>query len=172
MEDSLDERFVHDFLERLYASVNAHDAAAVAALCTEDVLWEDPAAPKPLRGRDAVYEFHRDSMFRALPDVRVTLIDGPFLSLDRTGIAVRLRITGTMTGPLTPPGYAPTNGPVEFETAEFSRFERNLLSRHVVVLDRLVLASQIGAVPPPGTLGERVGVWFQHVAARRARRKR
>lgn len=172
MEDSLDERFVHDFLERLYASVNAHDATAVAALCTEDVLWEDPAAPKPLRGRDAVYEFHRDSMFRALPDVRVTLIDGPFLSLDRTGIAVRLRITGTMTGPLTPPGYAPTNGPVEFETAEFSRFERNLLSRHVVVLDRLVLASQIGAVPPPGTLGERVGIWFQHVAARRARRKR
>lgn len=172
MEDSLDERFVHDFLERLYASVNAHDAAAVASLCTEDVLWEDPAAPRPLRGRDAVYEFHRDSMFRALPDVRVTLIDGPFLSLDRTGIAVRLRITGTMTGPLTPPGYAPTNGPVEFETAEFSRFERNLLSRHVVVLDRLVLASQIGAVPPPGTLGERVGIWFQHVAARRARRKR
>jgi hypothetical protein len=111
-------------------------------------------------------------MFRALPDVRVTLIDGPFLSLDRTGIAVRLRITGTMTGPLIPPGYAPTNGPVEFETAEFSRFERNLLSRHVVVLDRLVLARQIGAVPPPGTLGERVGIWFQHVAARRARRKR
>lgn len=43
MAQQLDERFARHFLERLLATVNAHDAEAVAALCTEDVVWEDPA---------------------------------------------------------------------------------------------------------------------------------
>jgi len=172
MADHLDEPFVHQFLRRLYAAVNAHDAAAVAALCAPDVAWHDPAALAPLRGRDAVYRFHHEGMFRALPDVGVTMIDGPYLSFDHTAVAVRVRIAGTMTGPLTPPGFAPTDQPVEFETAEFSRFEGGLLAHHVVVVDRLALAIQIGAVPGPGSLGERLGLWGQHLAALLARTRR
>jgi len=170
MTQQIDEQFARDFLGRLHAAVNAHDAEAVAALCSEDVVWEDPAAPQPLRGREAVYRFHRDMMFRSLPDVRIELVDGPYLSLDRTGVAVRLRITGTMTGPMKPPGFAPTGGPVEFETAEFSHFDGELLAHHTVVLDRLALARQIGAVPRAGGLAERVNVWLQRLAARRTRR--
>ena len=106
---SHDETFARHFLQRLHAAVNAHDASAIAALCTEDVVWEDPAAAQTLRGRDAVLRFHRDVMFPALPDVRVELVDGPYLALDDdTGVAVRLRISGTMTGALNPPGFAPT----------------------------------------------------------------
>ena len=172
MAQHVDERFARHFLERLHAAVNGHDAEAVAALCCEDVVWEDPAAPEPLRGREAVHRFHRDTMFRALPDVRIELVDGPYLSLDGAGVAARLRISGTMTGPLTPPGFAPTGGPVEFETAEFSHFEGDLLTRHAVVLDMLGLARQIGAVPKAGSLAERVSVWLQHIAARRARSQR
>jgi len=172
MAQQIDTRFARHFLERLHAAVNAHDAEAVAALCCEDVVWEDPAAPEPLRGREAVYRFHRDIMFRALPDVRIELVDGPYLSRDRPSVAVRLRISGTMTGPLTPPGFAPTGKPVEFETAEFSYFDGDLLARHTVVLDMLALARQIGAVPKAGSLAERIGVWLQHIVARRARRKR
>ena len=59
-----------------------------------------------------------------------------------------------MTGPLTPPGFAPTCGPVEFETAEFSHFDGDLLARHIVVLDMLALARQIGV----GSFT----VWFFH----------
>lgn len=172
MAKQIDARFARHFLERLYAAVNAHDAKAVAALCCEDVVWEDPAAPEPLRGREAVYRFHRDIMFRAIPDVSIELIDGPYLSPDRPGIAVRSRISGTMTGPLTPPGFAPTGKPVEFETAEFSYFDGDLLVRHAVVLDMLALARQIGAVPKAGSLAGRIGVWLQHIAARRARGQR
>lgn len=172
MPQQVDERFAGRFLERLHAAVNAHDAHTIASLCAEDVLWQDPAAGEPLRGRDAVHRFHRDVMFRALPDVSLRVIEGPFLSFDRTGVAVRLRIEGTMTGPLTPPGFAPTGGPVAFETAEFSQFEGDRLLRHHVVLDMLGLARQIGAVPPAGSFGERVGIWVQHFAARRARRRR
>jgi predicted ester cyclase len=171
MTGQVDARFARHVLEPLHAAVNAHDAQAVAALCCEDVLWEDPAAPEPLRGREAVYRFHRDIMFRAIPDVRVELIDGPYLSPDGAGVAVRLRISGTMTGSLTPPGFAPTGGRIEFETAEFSHFDDGLLARHAVVLNMLALARQIGAVPKAGSLAERVGIWLQHIAARRARRQ-
>ena len=40
-----------------------------------------------------------------------------------------------------------------------------LLSRHAVIIDMLGLARQIGAVPPSGGLGERIGLWGQHAAA-------
>jgi hypothetical protein len=165
MAQIIDEAFARDFLARLHQTVNAHDADAVAALCCEDIIWDDPAAPVPLRGRETVRRFHAETMLRALPDVQITMIDGPYLALDRTGISARLRISGTMTGPLVPPGFAPVNGPLVFETAEFSRFEGGLLYRHTVIIDMLGLARQIGAVPRPGGLGERVGLWGQHLAA-------
>jgi predicted ester cyclase len=169
MIQQIDAEFGRDFLQRLHAAVNAHDARAVGALCSEDVLWTDPAAPEPLRGREAVYRFHHDIMFRALPDVTVALVDGPYLAIDGQGVAARLRIRGTMTGPLAPPGFAPTGAPIEFESAEFSRFEGGLLKQHTVVLDMLSLARQIGAVPKAGTFADRLGVRLQHLTARRIR---
>jgi len=172
MAQQVDGEFARQFLERLHAAVNAHDAEAVAALCSEGVVWEDPAALEPLHGRGAVYRFHRDIMFRAIPDVKIEIVDGPYLALDGMSVAVRSRISGTMTGPLTPPGFAPTGGAIEFETAEFSEFDGDLLARHTVVLDMLGLARQIGAVPKAGSVADRIGVWLQHIAAHRARRHR
>ena len=165
MPQVVDAAFAAAFLQRLRDAANAHDADAVAALCADDVTWDDPAAPQVLQGRDAVRLFHRDIMFPALPDTRIELVDGPYLALDGSGVAARLRISGTMTGPLTPPGFAPTGGRLVFETAEFSHFEGGLLAHHTVVLNMLDLARQIGAVPQAGTLGDRVGVWMQHVSA-------
>jgi predicted ester cyclase len=165
MPQVVDAPFARQFLQRLHAAANAHDAEAVAALCCADVTWEDPAAPETLHGRDAVLRFHRDIMFPALPDTRIELVDGPYLALDGTGVAARVRISGTMSGPLTPPGFAPTGGHISFETAEFSHFKDGLLARHTVVLNMLDLARQIGAMPQPGTFGDRIGVWMQHVTA-------
>jgi predicted ester cyclase len=165
MTQLIDATFARDFLQRLYAAVNAHDAQAVAALCCDDVVWDDPGAAEILRGRDAVYRFHRDTLFPAFPDMKAELLDGPYLSLDGTGIAVRLRLSGTMTGPMVPPGFAPTGEHVAFETAEFSHFEGGLLARHNVILNMLDVARQIGAVPKAGSLGDRMGVWLQNVGA-------
>lgn len=169
MNPPIDAQFARAFLQRLYAAVNAHDAPAVAALCTEDVVWEDPGAAQTLRGRDAVLGFHRDTLFPAFPDMTIELLDGPYLSLDGTGVAARLRLSGTMTGAMKPPGFAPTRGRIAFETAEFSHFEHGLLARHNVVLNMLDVARQIGAVPQAGSLGDRMGLWLQHIAAYRAR---
>ena len=91
---------------------------------------------------------------------------------DATAVAARLRISGMMTGPLSPPGFAPTGGLLQFETAEFSHFEDSLLARHTVILNMLDLARQIGAVPPAGSVADRLGVWMQHVAAYWARSTR
>jgi steroid delta-isomerase-like uncharacterized protein len=166
----IDEQYARHFVERLHIAVNEHDPEAVAALCAEDVVWEDPAAPQPLHGREAVRRFHRDIMFRSIPDAHIELIDGPYLSLDRPGVAMRSRITGTMTGPMDPPGFAPTGQEIEFETAEFWLFADGLLVRETVVVDMLALARQIGAAPQPGGLADRLTVSLQRLAARRARK--
>jgi len=164
-QTTIDAAFARDFLQRLHAAASARSPDDVAALCAEDVVWEDPAAPHTLRGRDAVRAFHRDIMFVALPDTRIEMIAGPYLALDGSGVAARLRITGTMTGPLEPPGFAPTGGRLEFETAEFSRFDNGLLAHHTVVLNMLDVARQIGAVPKADSAAGRLGVWMQHVSA-------
>ena len=65
MPQVVDAPFARQFLERLHGAANAHDAHAVAALCCTDVVWEDPAAPHTLHGRDAVRRFHSDVMFPA-----------------------------------------------------------------------------------------------------------
>jgi uncharacterized protein (TIGR02246 family) len=176
MSGTLEPARAREFVARLHAAVNAHDAEAVAALCTEDVNWMDPAATVPLRGREAVERFHREGLFRALPDVRIELIDGPYVSMNGAAIAVRTAIRGTMRGTLDPPGFAPTGMTVGFETAEFSQLRDGLLARHIVIFDMLDLARQIGALPRSGSVGERVGVAMQHCSAavirRRARRRR
>lgn len=155
---------------RLHDAVNRHDADAIAALCTPDVQWIDPAAGGLLDGREAVLRSHREVMFRAIPDVRLRLLEGPHLSGDGSGVAVRVAITGTMTGRLDPPGFAPTGRRIEFETGEFSLLRGEHLQRHVVMLDMLDLARQIGAVPRAGGLADRVGRRLQHIAAWKMRR--
>lgn len=170
MTQNIDEQFAEDFLRQFHGAINAHDASAIAALCHENVVWEDPAAPHTLHGRDEVLSFHKDTMFRALPNARVELIDGPYLMVAKNRISVRLQISGRMDGRLTPPGFAPTKQNLSFETAEFSTFADGLLVQHIVVLNMLDLARQIGAVPEVGTPGDRIGVWLQHVSAFWARR--
>jgi predicted ester cyclase len=171
MAQPLDQQFLRDFIRRLAEAINAHDPDAVAALCSENVSWMDPAAPEPLRGREAVRKFHRDGLFRAIPDVRFEVIEGPYLSPEGPKAAVRARFSGTMLGPLDPPGFAPTGQPIEFETAEFWEFEDGRLVRDVVVLNMLALARQIGAMPDAGSFGERMAMRLQHFSARRARRR-
>jgi ketosteroid isomerase-like protein len=49
--------------EPLHAAVNTHHAEAIAAPCTHDATWQDPAAPHVQHGREGVRWFHRDVMF-------------------------------------------------------------------------------------------------------------
>jgi len=152
-------------IARLHDAANRHDADLVAELCAEHVVWKDPAATHPLLGREAVRQFHAQMMFRAIPDVTLEILDGPYMSECGVRVAARVLISGTMTGPLCPPGFAPTNTWIEFETAEFSTIEGGLLAQHTVIMDMLGLARQIGAVPAAGSVADRAIVQLQRVHA-------
>jgi len=50
--DLLDEQFLRDFTSRWHAAWNAYDPQQVAALCTDDVEWQQPSSPPLPRGYD------------------------------------------------------------------------------------------------------------------------
>ncbi|HKN92570.1 MAG TPA: hypothetical protein VJ622_20110, partial [Acidimicrobiia bacterium] len=74
-------------------------------------------------------------------------------------------------GALDPPGFAPTGGMVEFRGIDTHDFRDDLLAHVWTVTDVAAVAGQIGAMPPPGSIGEKLGVQVQHLMAKRLRRK-
>lgn len=79
IKQQLDPVFVERWGSRLAEAWNAHDPDAVAQLCTEDVVWSDPAMPSPADGRDAVREFVAFT-FSHFPDFRVEERDAIYIS--------------------------------------------------------------------------------------------
>lgn len=76
-----------------------------------------------------------------------------------------------MTGPLDPPGYAPTNGRVAIEGDDHWVLDDGHVTSCRVLYDQLAVGRQIGALPQPGTSADRVGVWLQRLTARGMRRR-
>ena len=75
-----------------------------------------------------------------------------------------------MTGPLEPPGFAPTGRPITFYGDDHWDFGGDLVSRSEAIYDLNAVAIQLGAAPPPGSTGERLAVALQRVQARWMRR--
>jgi hypothetical protein len=76
-----------------------------------------------------------------------------------------------MTGPLDPPGFAPTGTRIQFEGDDHWEFRGDLVCRCRVLYDANDIAVQLGATPAPGSRGERLGVALQRLQARSARRR-
>jgi hypothetical protein len=104
---SLEESFVQEAAQRALEAHNAHDADRFGALMTEDVIVAHSAAPTTMRGLAAVRSFYIDS-WKAFPDARLELLDGPFLHPDAPRASVLWRWIATNTGPIDPPGFAAT----------------------------------------------------------------
>src|SRR4051794_23383501 len=104
-----------DVLARWYAAWNAHDVAAVSALMTDDVRYEDPAAHREvLEGRRAVEEYVR-AAFRGVPDSHLERLE-EWVSRGGGVIASSFRVTATFTGAAGAPGLPPlaaTNGRID-----------------------------------------------------------
>ena len=162
-------RAIFESLMRLF---NERDVAAIPAVYTEDLEYRDDAWPGVARGHAGL-----ESMFTALwrmaPDIRFELIDGPYLSEDGRRAAVRWRVAGTMTGPWNAPGsptLAPTGRPITGEIGGFYELEGGRVRRGRVIANQLDMAVQFGALPPPGSRGEKLGALVQRLKARRTRR--
>lgn len=160
----------HASLERLYGLLNDHDPANIPLIFTEEVVFDDDAWPETVRGHAEMRRF-LTTVWRAFPDLRFELVDGPYLTDDGRGVAARVRFRGTMQGPFDPPGFAPTGGPVSIDYGAFYVFDGDRVSRARITVNMNEVATQLRAAPAAGTSGERLVVAAQRVRARLIRRR-
>jgi hypothetical protein len=169
---SITDEFARQWIPRFLDAWRTHDPEQLAQLSTEDVHWEDPFIPPngELHGRDALQDWLR-YVWRSFPDVAFEMVGEPMVSLDRHRISFEWTGEGRMTGPLAPPGFAPTGTVVAMRGVDIHDFRGDLLAHCITVTDVAGVALQIGAMPPAGSIGEKMGVQVQHLMARRLRRK-
>ena len=102
---SVGQDFVEDFVARWLAAWNSHQAEQVLGMMGEDVVYDDSAWPRTMHGHADVREFLAHS-WRAFPDMRFELADGPFLHPSEPRAAFHWRGDATHLGPIDPPGLA------------------------------------------------------------------
>jgi predicted ester cyclase len=167
----VDEVVVNSLIQRLVPAFNAHDAAGFVAVMTEDVVVEHSAAPGPMHGRAEVSAFYTNYIWKAFPDVTLELMDGPFFHPHAPRISFNWFAAGTHTGPLDPPGLAPTGKRVEFDAREIAEIRNGLLSRISLVVDMADITRQLGMLPAPGSRGERAIAVMQQLQMKLSRRR-
>lgn len=123
-----------------------------------------------LRGKGEVDAWVRTA-FRAVPDMRIDMREA-WVSPGGQVIATYFRFTATLTGPVVPPGIAPTGGPIDSDGMDRSELRDGLIARHQIFWDIQERARQVGLAPGRDTTMERLGVRLQHLAAWRMRRER
>jgi len=157
--------WLREFGERYLEAWNSHDPGAVAACVAEDVIWEDPALPAAARGRPEVAEFVRASAV-AFPDYRFGESGAPAISDDGLVAYVPWRMTGTNTGPIDPPGFAPTGRSFQVEGIDLWQFRDGLIWRYRAAYDFAGMARQLGLLPGRGGFAEKGIVGLQRLRAR------
>jgi steroid delta-isomerase-like uncharacterized protein len=156
--------------ERNYRLLNEHDVRHIPAVFTEDIEFEDDAWPETIRGHAEMERF-LTALWRAMPDFRFEILEGPYLAEDGRHAAARVRAGGTATGRFDPPGFAPTGARVTSEFGGFYEFEGERIKRGRIIVNMNDVGVQIGAAPAPGSRSERLGVAMQRLNARRMRRQ-
>jgi ketosteroid isomerase-like protein len=148
--------------DRFLDAWNASDAAGVAALCTEDVVWTDPSAPEPFAGRAGVREFVRLTV-DAFPDLHIVETSPPRWIPASATVLSPYRMTGTMLGPMDV--FAPTGRRVCVDGVDEWTFRGELLCGYRTYYDTIDAARQLGIMPEPGSRAERLMSRFQHIQA-------
>ena len=165
----LDPSWSEDFAARWRAAWWGRERCALLELMTDDIVYDDSAWPRTMHGHGDVREF-LDHAWRAIPDLTFERLAGPLLAADAPTAAFYWRGTGTFSGPMEPPGFAPTGQRLDFNGFDLHEYRDGRVSRLVIVFDNGVVGRQIGALPQPGSRAEKLGVQLQRLAARRLRR--
>jgi steroid delta-isomerase-like uncharacterized protein len=140
----------------------------VDELVAVDAISHDPAAPPELSGLGGAEMFKRTvSMYRAaFPDVRM-IVDDVIAADDK--VVLRWHSEGTHRGQLA--GLAPTGVRGSVTGITINRWKNGKIVESWAEWDNLGLARQVGAAPPVGSVGERIGTRLQHLTAHRMRRR-
>ena len=101
-----------------------------------------------------------------MPDLRFEFTDGPFIKPNAEAASFYWRGTGRFTGPLDPPGFAPTGKPLEFFGADFHEYRDEKVSRLRIVFDNMDVARKLGLLPAAGSRADRAGASAQRLAMR------
>ncbi|HEY7967825.1 MAG TPA: ester cyclase [Solirubrobacteraceae bacterium] len=152
----------------LEQAFNDGDLELVDQLVAADAVNHDPATPAELRALTGPEVFKRTvSMYRAaFPDVRM-VVDDVVAADDK--VVLRWHSEGTHRGELA--GLAPTGVRGSVTGISIDRWKDGKVVESWVEWDNLGLARQIGAAPPEGSVGERIGMGLQRLTARRMRQK-
>lgn len=163
--EAVDHAFLDDFARRWLDCWNRHDGDALSLLCTDDVEFTDPAIGT-VRGRRAVADWVR-TCDRAFPDYRFEEPEPGCPSRgDRAKAIVPWRMLGTNTGPIDPPGFAPTGRPIALEGVDHWWFSDGLVARYRADYDSLGMMRQLGLVAEAGSRVEQALVAAQRTISR------
>ena len=125
---------VEDFLGRWARAWNEHDGHAVAALCAEDLVYDEPALGDTVHGRGAIRDFVA-AMDTDFPDHKFSL-EGLYAEVARPAVLVAWRFTGT---------HASTGRKVEFHGDDRLEFgEDGLISAYRCLYDNRLVLRQLG----------------------------
>ena len=117
-----------------------------------------------LRGPDVLKRMAR--MYRAaFPDLRIT-VDDVIAADDK--VVLRWHSEGTHRGELA--GLAPTGAHGSVTGISIDRWKDGKVIEAWAEWDNLGLARQLGAAPPEGSVGEKIGMGLQRLTARWTRR--
>jgi steroid delta-isomerase-like uncharacterized protein len=158
----LDQDWVEAFAKRWEAAWNSHEPDRLLELMTDDIVYDDSAWPTTMRGHSDVRTF-LDHAWRAFPDLRFEMADGPYIVSGQPKAAFYWKGNGTHSGPIDPPGFAPTGKRIEFEGADFHEYRDGLVCRLRIVFDMMDVARQIGTLPKAGSPIEKAGAAAQRL---------
>ncbi|AVV40702.1 nuclear transport factor 2 family protein [Streptomyces sp. ID05-04B] len=113
---------------------NDHDGDAVAALCAEDLVYDEPALGETAHGPDSIRAFVTQ-MAQAFPDYSFTRM-GLYGEVTRRAVLVAWRFSGTLAG---------TDQRVEFHGDDRLELgEDGLIHAYRCLYDHRFVLSQIG----------------------------
>ena len=152
----------------LEQSFNEGNFALIDELVASAAVNHDPATPaqmRDVRGPEVLKGMA--SMYRAaFPDLRIT-VDDVIAADDK--VVLRWHSEGTHRGELA--GLAPTGARGSVTGVSIDRWQDGKVVESWSEWDNLGLARQLGAAPPEGSVGEKVGVGLQRLMARWMRKK-
>ncbi len=169
LDGGLDVEWVEAFGADYLAAWNSREADQLLSLMAPDIVYVDAAWPARMHGHEAVREFLH-STWTALPDLAFELVEGPYVAPGKPKAAFHWRATATFSGPLVPPGYAPTGRRATFEGVDLHEYRDHLLARLRTDFDVMDLARQLGVLPARGSRTERALARAQRTGMRVLRR--
>jgi steroid delta-isomerase-like uncharacterized protein len=152
----------------LEETFNQGNFELVDQLVAPDAVNHDPAEPAHLRQLRGPEVLKRTvTMYRAaFPDVRI-IVDDVITADDK--VVLRWHSEGTHRGELE--GLAPTGVRASSTGISIDHWRDGKVVESWTEWDNLGLARQLGAAPPEGSMGEKVGIRLQHLMARGMRKK-